>query len=100
MANPAQKRAVANYRRRLAERGVSRYEVRGLEQDKQLVRKLAGRLAERDAGAMRLRAALTEAIGEGQPSGRQIWEALRRSPLVGADLDLERAIVPPREIDL
>ena len=41
MAQASQKRAVANHRRRLAERGISRYEVRGLEKDKELVRKLA-----------------------------------------------------------
>jgi hypothetical protein len=38
MAQASQKRAVANHRRRLAERGISRYEVRGLEKDKELVR--------------------------------------------------------------
>src|SRR5579872_359630 len=41
----SQERAVANHRRRLRERGLARYEVRGLPQDKQLVRELARRLA-------------------------------------------------------
>jgi len=100
MANSAQRRAVAGYRQRLAARGLARYEVRGLEQDKELIRNLANRLAGSGPEPARLRTELTRAIGEQAPSGRQIWEALRRSPLVGAGLDLEREIVPPREIDL
>ena len=47
--NELQKRAVDNHRRRLRERGMARYEVRGLESDKALVRRLATRLAENDA---------------------------------------------------
>jgi hypothetical protein len=100
MANSAQRRAVAGYRQRLAARGLSRYEVRGREQDKELIRTLAKRLAGNGLEAARLRTELSRAIGEEPPSGRQIWEALRRSPLVGAELDLEREVVPPREIDL
>jgi hypothetical protein len=33
-------------------------------------------------------------------SGKDIWDALRRSPAVGADLDLSREVVPERDIDL
>jgi hypothetical protein len=100
MTEASQKRAVANYRRRLAERGLARYEVHGLERDKELIRKLASRLAESSAEAVRLRAEIAEAVGEQQPSGRQIWEALRRSPLIGAELNIEREVVPPRDVDL
>jgi hypothetical protein len=38
MTKAAQKRAVANDRRRLLEHGKGRYEVRGLEVDRELVR--------------------------------------------------------------
>ena len=34
----SQKRAITSHRRRLSERGISRYEVRGLPQDKDLLR--------------------------------------------------------------
>ena len=99
MAQASQKRAVANHRRRLAERGITRYEVRGLAKDKDLVRKLAKRLAVDDANAARLRTQMLNQVAD-EPSRRGgIWAALR-SPLVGADLDLEREVVPPRDVDL
>jgi hypothetical protein len=102
--NTSQKRAVANHRRRLAERGMARYEVRGLAQDKALVRKFAKRLAENSADTERLRQEIARELArEVSPqflTGRDIWEALRRSPLVGADLNLEREVVSPREVDL
>jgi hypothetical protein len=99
MAQVSQRRAAANHRRRLAERGISRYEVRGLAKDKHLVRKLAKRLAADDAEAARLRSEISKQISEPARRGA-IWAALRRSPLVGANLNLEREIVPPRDIDL
>jgi hypothetical protein len=100
MAQASQRRAVANHRRRLAERGIKRYEVRGLEKDKELVRKLARRLAADDAGAALLRTEVSKRVSD-EPSRRGgIWAALRRSPLVGANLNLEREVVPPREVDL
>lgn len=100
MVQASQKRAVANHRRRLAERGITRYEVRGLAKDKDLVRKLAKRLAADDANAARLRTEMLNQVAD-EPSRRGgIWAALRRSPLVGADLDLERKVVPPRDVDL
>ena len=98
--NTSQKRAIAKHRRRLGERGLSRYEVRGLAKDKELVRKFAKRLAENNAEAARLRVDVAKELADNPLSGKQIWDALRRSPLVGADLNLEREIVPPRDIDL
>ena len=96
--NASQKRAIDSHRRRLTERGMSRYEVRGLAQDKELVRTFAKRLAERDEDAARLRAEVELRVsGEKRRGG--IYRALRRSPAVGADLDLAREIVPERETD-
>jgi hypothetical protein len=100
MVQASQKRAVENHRRRLVERGISRYEVRGLDKDKQLVRLLAKRLAVDDADAARLRAEIVKQVADQPPTRGGIWAALRRSPLVGADLNLEREVVPPRDIDL
>jgi hypothetical protein len=96
----SQKRAVANHRRRLAEQGISRYEVRGLAKDKELVRKFAKRLVADDAEAARLRTEVLKQVFDGPPRRGGIWAALRRSPLVGANLHLEREVVPPREVDL
>jgi len=100
VAQTSQRRAVANHRRRLAEQGISRYEVRGLAKDKQLVRKLAKRLAADDAEAARLRTEVSKQVSDEPPRRRGIWAALHRSPAVGADLDLTREIVPERDMDL
>ncbi|MSQ69732.1 MAG: hypothetical protein EXR27_00390 [Betaproteobacteria bacterium] len=91
--NSSQKRAIQNYRSRLSERGLTRFEVMGLEVDRDLIRSLARRLAEKGPEASRLRVAVNQTI-TGEPSKKGgILAALRRSPLVGADLDLSR----PRE---
>jgi len=99
--NASQDRALKTHRRRLKERGLARYEVRGLAQDKELIRNFAKRLAANDPDAARLRADLQRKIGNQAPlTGKDIWDALRRSPLVGAELNLEREIVPLRDLDL
>ena len=59
MAQSSQRRAIANYRRRQRERGLCRYEVRGPESDKSLVRLIAARLASNDPDVQRLRVELT-----------------------------------------
>jgi hypothetical protein len=100
MAQASQRRAVANHRRRLSEQGISRYEVRGLAQDKDLVRRLAKRLAADDASAAQLRAEMVRQVADQPPIRGGIWAALRRSPAVGADLDLTRETVPERDVDL
>jgi hypothetical protein len=79
---------------------MARYEVRGLATDKQLLRRLAKRLAANDVDAQRLRTEVAQRVAGEEPSRGRIWEALRRSPLVGADPNLEREVVPPRDVDL
>jgi hypothetical protein len=97
----SQKRAVANHRQRLKQRGFARYEVRGLAEDKELVRKFAQRLAANDERAGRLRQEVARVVTPQEfRTGKEIWEALRRSPLVGAELNLEREVVAPRVVDL
>lgn len=98
--NAAQRRAVAAHRHRLTEQGVSRYEVRGLERDKELVRHFAKRLVANDADAERLRAQMLQQILGERPPQSGIWAALRRSPAVGANLDLTREEVGERDADL
>src|SRR5205823_9061005 len=46
MSNTSQKRAIKNYRNRLHQRGMARFEVLGLDADRDLIRSLARRLAE------------------------------------------------------
>ena len=96
----AQKRALRNYRTRLAKRGMARFEVLGLDADRDLIRSLAKRLAEDDLDAARIRAAVSQTIGGEPPTKGGIVAALRRSPLVEADLDLDRSREAGRKVDL
>lgn len=100
MSDTAQKRALRNYRSRLADRGMARFEVLGLDTDRDLLRSLARRLAENDADAARIRESLRSSIVGERPRQGGILAALRRSPLVGADLDLTRSKEPGRQVDL
>jgi hypothetical protein len=96
----SQKRAIQNYRSRLSERGLARFEVLGLDSDRELIRSLARRLADDGPDAARIRATVNQTISGEPPKTGGILAALRRSPLVGADLDLTRPRVEGRKIDL
>jgi len=96
----SQKRAVRNYRSRLGKRGLARFEVLGLDADRDLIRSLARRLAERGPEASRLRAAVNQSVAGEPPKRGGILAALRRSPLVGADLDMSRSREDGRKIEL
>jgi len=96
----SQKRAIENYRSRLSKRGLARFEVLGRKSDQDLIRALARRLAEGDAEASRLRAAVQRNISGGTPKKGGILAALRRSPLVGANIDLSRSKETGRAVDL
>jgi hypothetical protein len=97
---PPQKRALKNYRSRLNDRGMARYEVLGLNADRDLIRSLAKRLAVNDRDATQIRATVSRSIAGGPPKKGGIFAALRRSPMIGADLDVTRARPSGREVDL
>ena len=100
MGDAAQKRALRNYRSRLVKRGMARFEVLGLDADRDLIRSLAKRLAEGDRDSVRIRALLDRTISGEPPKKGGILAALRRSPLVGADLKLARSHEAGRKVDL
>jgi multidrug resistance efflux pump len=100
MGTPSQKRALKNHRLRLKLRRMARFEVLGLDADRRLIRSLARRLAENDLKATRIRAEINRTIADEQGRKGGILAALRRSPLVGIDLDLRRAFVTGRQVDL
>jgi hypothetical protein len=100
MSNSAQKRAIRNYRSRLTERGLARFEVLGLDTDRDLIRSLAGRLAENGPDAQRIRAAVGRTIAGEPPTKGGILESLRRSPLVGMDLEFKRSQGSGRKVTL
>ncbi|HEX8045285.1 hypothetical protein [Rhizobium sp.] len=96
----SQKRAIQNYRSRLEERGLARFEVLGLDGDRALIRSLARRLAEGGAESARIRDVMTKTVSGEPPKKGGVYAWLRSSPLVGADIDLERVRGKVREIDL
>jgi hypothetical protein len=96
----SQKRAIQNYRSRLSERGLARFEVLGRGADRDLIRSFARRLAEDTAEASELRATVSKSIAGEPPQAGGILAALRRSPLVGADLNLSRLHEAERKVDL
>ncbi len=96
----AQKRAVQNYRSRLGARGLARFEVFGRDTDRDLIRSLARCLAEDTPEALELRAVVSSSIAGEPPRPGGILAALRRSPLVSADLDLSRSREKGRKVDL
>ena len=96
----SQKRAIQNYRSRLRARGLTRFEVLGLDDDRDLIRSLARRLAEKGPEASRLRTAVSRTITGAPPKKGGILAALRRSPLVGADLDLSRTREEGRNVGI
>lgn len=96
----SQTRAIQNYRARLSERGLARFEVLGRDADRELIRLLARRLAENSPESARIRAAVSDTIN-GEPAKKGgILAALRRSPLVGADIQFTRHHEEGREIEL
>ena len=100
MSDSSQRRATDRYRRRLAKRGLARFEVLGRDADRELIRSLAKRLAEDGPQADRLRTVVRHGVADEPPRRGGILEALRRSPLVGEDVVPPRPFDPGREVDL
>jgi hypothetical protein len=96
----AQKKALKNYRARLAQRGIARFEVKAPDADRELIRALARRLSEDGPEADDARSALKRVISGDEPRSGGILAALRRSPLVGTELDLRRPREGGRKVDL
>jgi len=100
VSSPSQKRALDEYRRRLGERGMVRFEVLGRSIDRDLIRTLARRMAQDDSEADRLRSEVSRTVA-GEPARRGgVLAALRRSPLVGVELDLTRDKTAGRDVEL
>ena len=100
MSDTSQKRALSNYRKRLNQRGMARFEVLGLDADRELIRSLARRLADNGPDSARIRATVRRTVSGEPPNKGGILNALRRSPLVGADLDLKRPVMAGRKVGL
>jgi hypothetical protein len=99
MSNTAQKRALKNFRSRLQKKGLARFEVLGLDTDRSLIRSLANRLTQDDPDATRIRLEVTRTVFD-VPRKGGILAALRRSPLAGEDIRIERPFDSGRKVDL
>ena len=100
MGTKSQKRAIRSYRSRLRKRGMARFEVLGRDGDRDLIRSFARRLAEDGPEAAQLRAVMSQTM-TGEPPGKGgILRALRRSPLVGADVAPIRQFEGGRKVEL
>jgi hypothetical protein len=100
VSNSAQKRAIENYRSWLTKRGIVRFELQAFETDRDLIRTLARKLIEEGPEAGHIRRTVQQAVAGEPPKPGGILTALRRSPLVGADLDLTRPREEGRKVDL
>ena len=100
MSKSPQRRAIDNYRIRLTERGMARFEVIGRDDDRELIRSVAKRLAEGGADADRLRAAVNQSISGEHSKRGGILKALMASPLIGSELGLTRPREEGRSVDL
>jgi hypothetical protein len=79
---------------------MARFEVLALETDRYLIRSLAKRMAASGPDASRIRDTVRRTISDEPAKKGGIFMALRRSPLVGANLTLDRPVIPPRRVKL
>lgn len=93
----SRKRIIRRSRAKHRQDEIVRFEVLGRAADRDLIRALARRLADDSADTVRLRAILAAAVAGNRTTKGGVFAALRRSPLVGADLDLARSRDEPRE---
>lgn len=100
MTSAAQKRATKSYRARLAERDIKRFEVMAFGSDRELLRTLARRLVQDGPEADQTRAAVKALVADEPAKPGGVLAALRRSPLVGININLARSRVEGRRIDL
>ena len=98
MSSAAQTQALRNYRKRLAKRGMARFEVLGLAADRELVRNVAKRLAEDTPEAAEIRASLSKTIAHKSREKGGVLVMLQSWPI--GELELKRPFVKPRKIDL
>ncbi|MDO5103688.1 MAG: hypothetical protein Q4D91_12465 [Lautropia sp.] len=96
----AQKQAVHHYRQRLVQQGLKRFEVIGRDGDQTLIRLLARKLAEDGPESHQIRHIIKQNLGQPPSTKGNILAALRASPMVGAELDLDRPIVEARKVEL
>jgi hypothetical protein len=100
MGSSSHRSAMNAYRARHARRGIARFEVLGRQTDRELIRFVAKRLASEGPEASALRDAIRRSIAPNSAKKGGVLAALRRSPLVGANLVFERPRIDGRKVTL
>jgi hypothetical protein len=100
MAQPSQKRAIANHRKRLARARIKRIEVNVPADDVALVRAAVIALRAGGSTAKRVREQLAQAIAPANRSGGDLVEFFQNSPLASEELIIERVRASGRRVDL
>lgn len=98
--HPSKETLTRNYRARVAQHCIKRSEVMAPETDRNLIRTLERQLAADGPKAEHVRATAKALIADAPPMPDGILAAPRRSPLVGADIDLSRPRIEGRRIDI
>jgi hypothetical protein len=93
---PAQKKAVLEYRKRQAKKGIVRMEVNVPDSDRDLIRQTAANLRAGGNIAERIRSALSSVLNP--YIGMNLKELIENAPPLD-ELDLERSKEIPRDID-
>ena len=96
----AQHRALLNCRNRLSADRLIRFNVLGRKSDRELIRSVAGALADTGAAAERLRATIMHALDLALSRKGRILAALCNAPLAGSELKLRRSRATGRKVDL
>lgn len=100
MAKSSQQRAIERYRRNLGAQGLARFEVLGRDGDRVLIRAIARQLATEGPESITLRRRVSASLVGGPPKQGGILAALRRSPLVGAELKPARPRLRGRKVNI
>ncbi len=100
MSSLAQRKALQTYREKLVKRGLIRFELMAPESDRSLLREVAASLTQGGAEADKIRTELKNLCSDHAPSKGGVISALRKSPLVGAKLKIERLKEVGRKVNL
>ena len=100
MGSPAQNKALQTYRQKIEQRGLVRFEVMAPESDRSILREVAISLTRGGANADKIRGTLRDVLSDENETRGSIYLALRRSPLVSAELKIKRSRGEGRKIKI
>ena len=100
MGSLAQNKALKTYRQKIEQRGLVRFEIMAPESDRSILREVAISLTRGGANADKIRGTLRDVLSDENETRGSIYFALRRSPLVSAELKIKRSRGGGRKIKI